>query len=59
MPRWECRLFSPPSLTICDKPLTVAVSRLHPNRTIPRLSEDEFQEIIRKLLHWLPKLTLT
>jgi mRNA interferase MazF len=47
------------SWAICDKPLTVAVSRLHPNRTIPRLSEDEFQEIIRKLLHWLPKLTLT
>ena len=44
------------SWAICDKPMTVAVSRLQPHRTIPRVTGDEFSEVIKLLLAWLPKL---
>lgn len=43
------------SWAICDKPYTVAVSRLFPERTgIPRLSEADFNAVLSKLLEWLP-----
>ncbi len=44
------------SWAICDKPITVAVSRLQPHRTIPRLIEKEFNEVLSRLLEWLPRL---
>src|SRR5260370_26528264 len=44
------------SWAICDKPMTVAVSRLQPHRTIPRVTGDEFSEVMKLLLAWLPKL---
>ncbi|MGO9356969.1 MAG: type II toxin-antitoxin system PemK/MazF family toxin [Xanthobacteraceae bacterium] len=44
------------SWAICDKPMTVAVSRLQPFRVIPRIKEQEFTEILKLLLAWLPKL---
>ena len=45
------------SWAICDKPMTVAVSRLFPVRSgIPRLPEAEFNQILALLLHWLPKI---
>jgi mRNA interferase MazF len=44
------------SWAICDKPITVAVSRLQPHRSIPRVTEQEFNEILARLLNWLPKL---
>jgi mRNA interferase MazF len=58
---WACKLDtsldpSRVSWAICDKPMTAAVSRLMPHRTIPRLLENEFREVIKLLLAWLPKL---
>lgn len=44
------------SWAICDKPMTVAVSRLQPHRIIPRVTEAEFSEVLARLLAWLPKL---
>jgi mRNA interferase MazF len=44
------------SWAICDKPMTVAVSRLQPHRTIPRVADNEFSEVMKLLLAWLPKL---
>jgi len=44
------------SWAICDKSMTVAVSRLQPHRTIPRITEEEFSEVIKLLLEWLPRL---
>ncbi|RDE07570.1 type II toxin-antitoxin system PemK/MazF family toxin [Pelagibacterium lacus] len=42
---------------ICDKPTTVAVSRLLPDKKgIVRMPEDEFHEMLAKVLDWLPKL---
>ena len=42
---------------ICDKPTTLAVSRLYPTHgSIVRLPELEFSGIIGLLLDWLPKL---
>jgi mRNA interferase MazF len=35
-----------PSWAICDKPLTVAVSRLQRFRVIPRVTESELKEIL-------------
>ena len=44
------------SWAICDKPSTIAVSRLSADRTgIPRLSETDFNAVLSKLLEWLPK----
>ena len=43
------------SWAICDKPITVAVSRLQPHRTIPRVPENEFNEVLKLLLAWLPR----
>ena len=40
---------------ICDKPCTVAVSRLTIDRSgIVRVSEGEFDAVIAKVLEWLP-----
>ena len=44
------------SWAICDKPMTVAVSRLQPHRIIPRLTPAEFDEVLGRLLEWLPRL---
>lgn len=44
-----------PSWAICDKPLTVAVSRLERFRTIPRITEAELNEILFRLFQWLPE----
>ncbi|MBR0973659.1 type II toxin-antitoxin system PemK/MazF family toxin [Bradyrhizobium japonicum] len=45
------------SWVICDKPTTVAVSRLTPDKSgIRRLPESEFNPILALLLKWLPKL---
>lgn len=43
---------------ICDKPMTVAVSRLVPaDSQIPRMPEAEFDKVLDKVLSFLPKLT--
>jgi len=43
------------SWAICDKPYTVAVSRLSMHRSgIKRLPEGELDAVLRKLLEWLP-----
>ena len=47
------------SWAICDKPMTVATSRLRLFREIPRISEAEFNVILSKLLEWLPKLEIS
>lgn len=39
------------SWAICDKPMTVAVSRLRPRRTIPRLTEKEFGRLSSSCWH--------
>ena len=45
------------SWAICDKPCTVAVSRLLPHSgAVPRLPHDEFALVLGKLLEWLPAL---
>jgi mRNA interferase MazF len=42
---------------ICDKPTTVAVSRLAPDKHgMLRATEAEFTEILTKLFQWLPRL---
>ncbi len=44
------------SWAICNQPMTVSPSRFRPfNRGIPRVPEDEFNEILAKLFEWLPK----
>ncbi|MBB1249973.1 type II toxin-antitoxin system PemK/MazF family toxin [Rhizobium sp. G21] len=41
---------------ICDKPTTVAISRLVPDKSgIPRLPEEEFNEVLKMVLDWLPR----
>lgn len=41
---------------ICDKPATVAVSRLLPDKDgVKRLPEAEFDEMLQLVLDWLPK----
>jgi mRNA interferase MazF len=46
-----------PSWAICDKPTTVAVSRLSVDGCgINRLPEAEFNPILALMLRWLPKL---
>ena len=46
------------SYAICDKPTTVAVSRLTPaDEKILRLDEDEFNLVLAKVLNWLPKIS--
>jgi riboflavin synthase len=45
------------SWAICDKPTTVATSRLIMQRSaISRVREDDFNEILKKLFTWLPTL---
>lgn len=45
------------SWAICDKPTTVAVSRLSPEKSgIARLPVWEFNPILALMLNWLPKL---
>ena len=59
--RWAYRLTTSVdgrhvSWAICDKPMTVAVSRLEPHRTIPRITELELKEILSRLFAWLPEM---
>ena len=45
------------SHAICNHPITVATSRLVIDRAgIPRVTEEEFQEILKRLLKWLPQM---
>lgn len=44
------------SWAICDKPMSVAVSRLEPRRVIPRIGEADFREVLARLFRWLPQL---
>ena len=47
------------SWAICDKPTTVAVSRLSPDKSgVKRLSETEFNDLLTVLFKWLPKLSI-
>jgi len=47
------------SWAICDKPTTVAVSRLLlPHGGKRKVSEAEFTQVLAKLLEWLPKLSI-
>ena len=42
---------------ICDKPTTLAVSRLEPDKSgMKNLPENEFNEILALVLDWLPKV---
>jgi mRNA interferase MazF len=59
--RWAYRLATSidgrnVSWAICDKPMTIAASRLEPHRTIPRISELELKEILTRLFAWLPRI---
>lgn len=45
------------SWAICDKLVSLAVSRLEPRRTIPRITIDELNQIMTLVLKWLPRLT--
>ncbi len=61
--RWAVKLntsiYDTPSWAICDKSTTVAVSRLTADRNgIKRLSENEFNTVLKTLFEWLPKLPL-
>ncbi|GAB1717787.1 MAG: hypothetical protein NTAFB05_28290 [Nitrobacter sp.] len=43
-----------PSWAICDKPTTLAVSRLTPGKNgIVRVTEDEYKEVLAMMLNWL------
>ncbi|HEY8138721.1 MAG TPA: type II toxin-antitoxin system PemK/MazF family toxin [Methylocystis sp.] len=58
--KWACKLnisldSRRESWAICDKPMTVAVSRLEPARHIPRLSLSDFEMVVALLMKWLPK----
>ena len=45
------------SWVICDKPATMATSRLSPIQgKVPRLPSDEFEAVLARLLDWLPKI---
>jgi mRNA interferase MazF len=45
------------SWAICDKPCTVAVSRLLPHSgAVPTLPQEEFVLVLGKLLEWLPSI---
>lgn len=45
------------SWALCDKPTSVAVSRLAPDKNgIRRLPEDEFNGLLEVLFSWLPRL---
>lgn len=45
------------SWAVCDKPTTVAVSRLSPDKSGKRrLPQEEFTPVLKLLLSWLPKL---
>jgi mRNA interferase MazF len=47
------------AFAICDKPSTVAVSRLIPDKGgIVRMPQDEFEAMLEIVLAWLPKLPL-
>ena len=44
------------SFAICDKPTTVAVSRLSPPKSgITRITQEEFESVLAVLYRWLPK----
>lgn len=43
------------SWVVCNHLYTVSPSRLAPGRSIPRLSVDEFDQILAKVAQWLPQ----
>jgi mRNA interferase MazF len=56
--KWAHRLATTidgqPSWAICDKPTTLAVSRLSPGKAgIVRVSEDEYKSVLALMLKWL------
>lgn len=60
--RWACRLSTTidgrASWAICDKPTTVAVSRLSPDKNgIKRLTVEEFNRLLAIMYEWLPRLS--
>lgn len=45
------------SYAICDKPTTIAVSRLFPPQTpVPRISEHDFNLVLSRVMAWLPSI---
>ena len=51
----ETEFSSKKGWAICDKPCTVAVSRLSVDRVgIVRITEEEFDQVIATVLEWLP-----
>lgn len=42
------------SWAVCDKPMSVAVSRLRPQRSSPRVTEDDFTKILARVLQVVP-----
>lgn len=44
------------SWVVCNHPYTVSTARLQPllGRSIPRLKEKEFNQIVRRMMKWLP-----
>lgn len=45
------------SWAICDKPTTVAISRLTPDKDgIRRISKEDFQSVLSLLYEWLPQV---
>lgn len=46
------------SYVVCNHPYTVSTARLQPlqGKHIPRLAVDEFNQILMKLMDWLPKV---
>jgi mRNA interferase MazF len=58
---WACKMTTSfenrDAWAICDKPTTVAVSRLAPDKNgVLRVTEAEFGAILEKLFQWLPRL---
>ena len=43
------------SWVVCNHPYTFSTKRLGPAKVIPRLTVAEFDEILVKVLNWLPK----
>ncbi|WP_375338279.1 type II toxin-antitoxin system PemK/MazF family toxin [Chelatococcus sambhunathii] len=44
------------SWVVCNHLCTVSASRLAPARVIPRISAEEFDEVLAKVRKWLPAL---
>jgi len=44
------------SWVVCNHLYTVSTTRLGPSKVIPRLSKGEFDQILTKVMAWLPKV---